>query len=278
MGTIAVGTLFAGRHEHLKRLVEGVARSDEPPAELVIAAMGEAPPDLPDPGVPVTSISVSKPGADLPLSLARNEVARSAMTDHILMLDVDCIPSPGLVGSARRLLDDRDTVAMGSVRYLPPGRHAFDRLEDLGRRHEALPADPTPGSPLDPSLFWSLAFATRRRTWLERIDGFDEGYVGYGGEDTDFALRAERAGVELSWLGGPPAFHQHHPSLSPPANHLESIVRNARRFRSIWDRWPMEGWLREFEASGWVSWEPTGTVLELIRPPSRDELDALRRE
>ena len=49
--------------------------------------------------------------------------------------------------------------------------------------------------------FWSLAFAVTPATH-ERIGGFDEGYAGYGAEDTDYAFRARAAGVGLSWVGG----------------------------------------------------------------------------
>ncbi len=38
----------------------------------------------------------------------------------------------------------------------------------------------------------------------------DTGYVGYGGEETDFAWRLEAAGIPMAWVGGAVAYHQHH--------------------------------------------------------------------
>jgi N-acetylglucosaminyl-diphospho-decaprenol L-rhamnosyltransferase len=98
------------------------------------------------------------------------------------------------------------------------------------------------------------------------IGGFDERYVGYGGEDTDYALRARRASVGLVWVGGAWAYHQHHPVSDPPREHLAEIVRNARLFRERWGRWPMEGWLRAFAAAGSVDWDPDGDELRLRSP------------
>ena len=43
---------------------------------------------------------------------------------------------------------------------------------------------------------------------------------------------------------GARAYHQHHPSSSPPVQHLADILRNGALFRRRWGRWPMEGWLR----------------------------------
>lgn len=274
---LAVGTLFAGRHGHLKRLLEGLARSGMAPSEVVIVSMGEdLPEELPDPGAPVRSVRIEREAGRLPLSRARNEVARRATAQHLLMLDVDCIPDEALLGTAVAFLTEHDAVAMGTVRYLPPGEIAPERLKSEGAAHPSLPEHPTPGAVLDPAHFWSLVFAVRRDTMLRRIGGFDESYVGYGGEDTDFALRAQRAEVPLRWLGGPPAYHQHHETLSPPAQHLETIIRNSKLFRERWGRWPMTGWLTEFEAREWVAWEPDGDHLELLRKPSPHELEALK--
>jgi GT2 family glycosyltransferase len=60
-------------------------------------------------------------------------------------------------------------------------------------------------------LFRSLNFAVRRTTFSKRIGGFDEDYRGSENEDTDFAMRAARAGVPVAWVGGALAFHQDHP-------------------------------------------------------------------
>lgn len=94
------------------------------------------------------------------------------------------------------------------------------------------------------------------RTWRD-LGGSCEGYTG-GGEDTDFAFTAAEQGTDLWWVGGAPAYHQHHAVSRPPVEHLDDILRNAGLFRKRWGTWPMEGWLHDFAALGPVEHEPTG--------------------
>ena len=94
----------------------------------------------------------------------------------------------------------------------------------------------------------------RPRTW-RRIGGFDEEFLGYGAEDTDFGFTADAAGIGLTWVGGATAYHQWHPSESPPIRHLDDILRNGRIFARRWGWWPMEGWLEAFQARGLIRWD-----------------------
>jgi hypothetical protein len=89
-----------------------------------------------------------------------------------------------------------------------------------------------------------------------KVGGFCEAYEGYGGEDTDFGQLARRAGVELCWVGGAWAFHQHHATATPPTQHLHDILRNAALFHRRWGWWPMIGWLNEFAAAGLARYDP----------------------
>ena len=69
---------------------------------------------------------------------------------------------------------------------------AGKRLTGLTAPGEVVPAQ-------DYNLFWSLSFALTADTW-RRIEaefgGFDEGFSGYGGEDTDFARQLREHGIE----------------------------------------------------------------------------------
>lgn len=73
----------------------------------------------------------------------------------------------------------------------------------------------------DPKLFhsayefaWAGNFAIYRETY-RRLGGFDEGFVGWGGEDLDFAERAVLAGREVHFLVDAWAEHQHHAQNAP---------------------------------------------------------------
>ena len=132
----------------------------------------------------------------------------------------------------------------GPVAYLPPraaGR--LSRRQGCTRSPTPHPARPVPPDDElerggDHALFWTLSFAVTAATW-RRVGGFCEDYVGYGGEDTDFGQLAARAGVDLCWVGGAWAYHQHHPTETPPVRHLADILRNAAIFHRRWGWWPM---------------------------------------
>lgn len=174
-----------------------------------------------------------------------------------MFLDVDCIPSAGLLGLYERAASDPrhgSALLCGPVTYLPPpgpGGYDLGRLERSVNPHPARP-NPAAGtihSGDEYDLFWSLSFAATRETWTV-VGGFCTDYVGYGGEDTDFAQRAAHAGVGLRWVGGAHAFHQHHPVSDPPVEHLHEILHNAAVFHRRWGRWPMTGWLTRFAEAG----------------------------
>ncbi|NCL76315.1 galactosyltransferase-related protein [Rhodococcus sp. YH1] len=302
-------TLVAGRHAHLRLQLRGLARSERAPDDHVVVSMGDPgvapliesegysahtewlptaggplPPPASGPLPPPARGPLPPPArGPLPLSAARNLGAERALArgaDLLVFLDVDCIPSAGLLGLYERAASNprhRDALLCGPVTYLPPpGLGGYD-LTRLGRNVHPHPARPDPpagtihvGDEYD--LFWSLSFATTRETWTA-VGGFCTDYIGYGGEDTDFAQRAARAGVGLRWIGGAHAFHQHHPVSDPPVEHLHEILYNAAVFHRNWGRWPMTGWLARFAEAGLARydaatdrWVATRARRDLTRP------------
>jgi GT2 family glycosyltransferase len=271
---VAVVTIAHGRHEHLRHQRRGLLRSTLSPSHHVLVAMDDpALAQAPPPGSSPTVVrQISRTTDGLPLAAARNLGARTAVdlgAELLVFLDVDCIPSPGCVAAyatAAERSDSRDRLLCGPVAYLPPGPPGgpdLDRLHELATPHPARPS-PAPGQVvLDDdraTLFWSLSFAVRPDTW-DAIGGFDESYVGYGGEDTDFAQRAEQRGVGLAWVGSATAFHQHHPVSDPPVEHAADIVRNATIFWRRWGFWPMRAWLEQLCDLGVVRRDGSGFVL-----------------
>lgn len=198
----------------------------------------------------------------LPLAAARNRAAERALgagADVLVFLDVDCLPGPDLIEryATAASADGVGRVLSGAVHYLGPRENgSVYTAAELGasRPHPARPVA-LPGAELradDVRLFWSLSFALSAGAWHD-IGGFDETYEGYGGEDTDFAMRLDAAGAQLWWLGSAVAHHQHHAVESPPRRHLADIVRNANLFRQRWGWFPMEGWLSRFASEGLVT-------------------------
>ena len=267
--TTALLTLAHGRHHHLEGLLRGLAAGSAAPDLHVVAAMDD--PEIAGVvrthaprGVPVDVVAVDAHRWGLPLAAARNRAAERAIAsgaELLVFLDVDCIPGQRLVERYREVARDAtpgsDDVWSGAVHYLPPradGR-AYTSMElEQSRPHSARPVAPPEGVAAadDLRLFWSLSFAITADTW-QRVGGFDEGYDGYGGEDTDFAMKLARADGRLWWVGGAPAYHQHHEVETPPRRQLADIVRNSNRFAGRWGWFPMEGWLTAFADEGLIT-------------------------
>lgn len=267
MNGLSVLTLARGRLAHLDNLVEGLRRSATPPDELVIVDMNDEPLRISPTAFAVRIVRIDPTG--LPLAAARNSAAALARNDALLFLDADCIPARRLVGDMTDALRDHDALVCPEVSYLGPddarGAWREDDLVAAGARHPDRPF-PVHGLATETryGLFWSLAFGVRRRRFQE-LGGFDETFVGYGGEDTDLGFSAEAAGAPLLFMAGPGAFHQHHPISDPPIEHLDDIIRNATLFREKWGVWPMTGWLAAFEARGLIS--VGETAISDLRPP-----------
>jgi GT2 family glycosyltransferase len=265
-------TLVHGRESHLVNLIAGLERSLLLPDRLIIVQMNQSIHPWRSEQLSIHNLAIHAPDGRLPLARARNLAARSAQSNELVFLDVDCIPSSELLGSYMECLArDNQSIFQGLVNYLPP-RQDIDwsetTLDACSSRHEAFDAF-VPGDRLPHHMFWSLNFACHRDTF-ERIGGFDEAYTGYGGEDTDFAFRARRSDVGLQLVSAK-AFHQHHATYSPPLNHFADIVRNAKVFHHRWGQWPMDGWLKAFEADGYI--RLCDGRLEIRRCPTAYEIE-----
>ncbi|MGB7818484.1 MAG: galactosyltransferase-related protein [Ornithinibacter sp.] len=294
--SLAVVTIVHGRHEHLVGQLRGLLSGSRAPDLHVVVAMDDHSVDELVGGAgsarwPTRVVHVPRDSGRLPLAAARNRGVAEAIAagcQELVLLDVDCIPDGDLLRRYSEVLQDGldpptgvigpahgagPVVLCGEVRYLPAstgGDPTDPAWLAAARPHPARPVVP-PGAVRpddDVTLFWSLSFAMTDTDWCA-VGGFDESYVGYGGEDTDFGQRLRRAGGRLLWVGGAMAFHQHHPVQSPPVQHLEDIVRNANLFAARWGWWPMEGWLAEFQAAGLAArsrdgrWHVVGPTVRL---------------
>ena len=250
-------TVVHDRHEHLARQRASLALSTVAPDLHVVVAVD-------DPVVAAADWCLASVPADplgLPIAAARNRGAAVAIergADVLVFLDVDCLVAPGLVGAYADVVHEEPrTVWSGPVTYLEPppaGGYDVGSLAHLDAPHPARPA-PALGVRIrgaDPDLFWSLSFALSADAW-RRTGGFCEDYVGYGGEDTDFARVIVRSGLEMGWVGDARAYHQWHPVSRPPVEHVDDIVRNAAIYRRRWGTTPMLGWLEAFEGRGLVT-------------------------
>jgi GT2 family glycosyltransferase len=268
---ISVLTLVKSRTEALLNLIKGLVINDYPEMELIVVHMNEEKYPLPPTDFPIFSFTISTE-EPLPLAKARNLAVSKASANYCIFLDVDCIPSRDFISSYLKVFKQQDVLWSGNVRYLTTGLLPdFDTvtLENLSN------PDPIRAGleNISYELFWSLNFGCSKDVFLQ-IGGFDESYKGYGAEDTDFAFMARASGIQLGMVGAT-AYHQPHPSYSPPLNHLEDIISNATVFFKKWQQWPMEGWLSKFDEMGYISRNPD--QLTLLSYPEQTVIEQYRK-
>ncbi len=275
MSSFSVITLVKERKKQLSNLLDSVGRSTLKPQEVVVVWMEEDRIEQDEvEGIPIRQITV--PEAKLPLAEARNLGFETASEAILVFLDVDCICSPNLFDSLIERASPH-TIASASVRYLNevPENGNYLQLKDEAVEHpkrEAIACD----EPVDRKKFWSLAFCIHRTTFNE-TGGFDENFLGYGAEDTDFAERFHYKGCQLVF-SPEEVLHQYHTKYSPPVNHVKSICHNANYFAQQHNYLPMYSWLEAFEEMGLVKVDSDKHTVEFVREPSDQELKETRSE
>lgn len=263
--------IIKGRQNHLLRVLAGIEQSSVKPAEIIVAHMNEAIYDTDSP-LQITHLHIASQ-EPLPLAKARNATAVAAKTDRLIFLDVDCIPAPD---TFKTLLSEsrEDRIVMVDPYYLPISVEAVDFMAfDKVAQPNPARSNLEFGISERYELFWSLGFCLPKATF-QTMGGFDERFTGYGGEDTDFAFSARQAQLAM-YYSTAKVYHQHHSSYDPPLNWLADIVYSARLFYEKWGVWPMEGWLRQFAAAGYIDWQTT--TIEVIALPTEQAIERARR-
>lgn len=152
----------------------------------------------------------------------RNRAAARARGARLIFLDGDCIPRPAFV-AAHAAAAEPATMARGSRALLSQlftervlrdrlPVHSWSGVQWLAARVRgevnrvsglmALPWSWRAGAP---SRDWRSVRTCNLAVWrddFERVNGFDERYVGWGYEDSDLAIRLINAGVMVRRAGG----------------------------------------------------------------------------
>lgn len=213
--SVTVVVPYFAQPAQLARLLAALSLQTWPPdrLEVVIADDGSPQPvccaDQLTSGTPVRVVRQDDLG--FRAGAARNLGARAGAGDLVVFLDADMVPEPDYL--ERLLLRVRlspDVVAVGRRRHadltgfsaprvtawLSHGGPAPDELAPPqwladGYAHDLLDAD-------DRSFRYVLsAVLACQRRLFDDLGGFDERFVGYGGEDWDFGYRAFNGGAVL---------------------------------------------------------------------------------
>lgn len=158
------------------------------------------------------------------LSQSRNEGAAVAVADRLLFTDGDCLLPPGtlatfiavirpgrIAGGDSCRLDEHATAGL-SIEAVRGGTFLRAVADDERRRLDAKARHAKVYEflrlPMRPRLYGNAIGISR--TDYERLNGFDEAFVGWGLEDRDLQVRAEKLGIRVKGMFEHAFVHQWH--------------------------------------------------------------------
>ncbi|MFL6671662.1 MAG: glycosyltransferase family 2 protein [Massilia sp.] len=218
--TISLVITTYNRPDALEAVVEACFAQDDKNFEIIIADDGSTANtrdciDRLKAHSPVPLLHVWQPDDGFRAAMARNRGTLAARGDYIVFLDGDCIPQrdfiarhralaqPGcLVSGSRILLSQRltarvlhdkvDVITLGIIDQL-----RYRLKGDINKMLQLLVRWPDAGR-LRRRFSWRRIKSCNLGVWradLERVNGFDESFLGWGHEDADLVVRLFHAGV-----------------------------------------------------------------------------------
>ncbi len=190
---ISVLTVAGGRPRELRRKADAMAAQTLAPErfEWVVCLNGGddgsgaalAALELP------FSLKVFETEERLSAAAARNLCAQRTCGSILLFSDDDCLPAPDALERHVAAQEEGLCVAIGSVAFEAAGERRWWRPSRVG--------------------YWNLngANSSVPGVAFRQIGGFDEGLVGYGGEDLELGYRLARAGLPFRALPSATAVH-----------------------------------------------------------------------
>jgi GT2 family glycosyltransferase len=165
-------------------------------------------------------------------SRARNRGARVARGAQILFLDSAWRLEPGLLEAAHALLDGKTALLVPFGRGGAGNENAVDSPLIVDERWGYFAANQ--GNLQRLACPWLLGWSGAMfvpRELFERVEGFDEEFLGWGAEDLDFAMRLHQAGAGFHALLSHCAFRAY--GLAPTGpERLEQLGRNIARIQA----------------------------------------------
>lgn len=160
---------------------------------------------------------------------ARNLGARAARGAWLLFIDSDCIAAPDLIERMVERLSNGIQVLSGGI-AVESGDY-WTVCDNLLTFHQYLATAPPGVRDYLPSLNLGI-----RRELFLAVGGFDEGYPGAAGEDTDLSLRLRAAGLALHFE--PRAVVAHRPPRTTPRAVWEHLRAFGRVQVRLWRLYP----------------------------------------
>ncbi len=237
---ISVVVTTYNRSDALVQVLRGLAMQDGDGFEVIVADDGstQAHQAVLRRGVSQLSmpvVHVWHPDVGFTASKVRNLGVSAAKGDYIVFLDGDCVPETDFIQQHRRLAEVGCFVN-GSRVMLSPSLSERAIAQDLAlagrdamfwlQRRLSGDASKLTGLIRLPDYFfrkktrfiWRGIRSCNMGVWrddFEKINGFDESFVGWGHEDADFVLRLHNAGVvRKNGYAATEVYHLWHPESS----------------------------------------------------------------
>ena len=251
------------REDALDAVLRSLAAQADENFEVIVADDGSG---------PATAALVARWQAQFPRRLAhvwqehhgfrageiRNRAILESRGDYCIFLDGDCIARPDFVASHRalaepgwfvsgnRILMSQDLTRQVLAQHLEPENWTFASWAGRRGRNDINRLAPMLALPLGPLRKlrpgeWQHARSCNLAVWrpdLDRVDGFDADYNGWGREDSDLLVRLLHAGVRRkdgNFATG--VLHLWHPaadrSALPDNDQKLDRVRGEKRIRAL---------------------------------------------
>lgn len=217
---ISVVVTTYNRSDALAKVLEGLSHQTDTAFEIIVADDGST--QLQRDAVCTAALALGlelthvwHPDIGFTASRARNRGVSQARGQYIVFLDGDCVPEADFVAQHRRLIEPgyfingsrvllssafTRMVVAGAVKIVARSRGFWFKKWWAREASKLTGLFRLPDFKLrkTPKFSWRGIRSCNMGVWrtdFERINGFDESFVGWGHEDADFVLRLHNAGI-----------------------------------------------------------------------------------
>lgn len=170
------------------------------------------------------------------LARIRNCGWRIAESNRVIFTDHDIVPNADCLSNYLKY-SDHDLALTGYIGWINEEIHSLFSEENIGKidRFEPFMSEPEKRNfrKYDWQVVWGGNCSFTKDIY-DKTGGFDEEFIGWGGEDTDLALRCQRGGWLIKTVAEAKMFHlNHQPGNSLNRTGSDLYYKHKRHDRTI---------------------------------------------